>query len=111
MARFGNVSPVPTTSAKKTTKPVQPRSRRPVATPEEAKALYQQCTRFLSGTGRRDAETLLATIANDVPIDTYGAGGVVEELEIEVARRLGKEAALFMITGTMAQQSVLRIHA
>ncbi len=44
-------------------------------------------------------------------IDIYGSGGVVEELEKDVARRLGKESALFMITGTMAQQAVLRIHA
>ncbi len=43
--------------------------------------------------------------------DDYGRGGVVEELEREVATLLGKEAALFLLTGTMAQQAVLRIHA
>jgi threonine aldolase len=65
----------------------------------------------LTGSGRRDAAGLLATIPDDTQIDVYGSGGVVEELENEVALRLGKEAALFMITGTMAQQAALRIHA
>jgi threonine aldolase len=54
---------------------------------------------------------LLASIPTDTQIDIYGSGGVVEELEHDVARRLGKQSALFMITGTMAQQAVLRIHA
>ena len=59
----------------------------------------------------RRRRTLLATIPEDTQTDVYGSGGVVEELENDVAQRLGKEAALFMITGTMAQQAVLRIHA
>ena len=80
-------------------------------TPEELREIQRRCTRFLTGSGRRDAASLLATIPVDTQIDLYGSGGVVEELEHEVARRLGKESALFMITGTMAQQSVLRIHA
>ena len=65
----------------------------------------------MSGSGGRDAATLLATIPADTQTDVYGEGGVVAELEMEVARRLGKESALFLITGTMAQQAVLRIHA
>jgi len=65
----------------------------------------------MTGSGFRDAASQLATIPIDTKTDVYGSGGVVEELEIEVARRLGKESALFMITGTMAQQAVLRIHA
>ena len=65
----------------------------------------------MTGSGPRDAATLLASIPSDTQIDVYGSGGVVEELEQDVARRLGKESALFMITGTMAQQTVLRIHA
>ena len=80
-------------------------------TPEELREIQRRCTRFLTGSGRRDAASLLATSPVDTQIDLYGSGGVVEELEHEVARRLGKESALFMITGTMAQQSVLRIHA
>ena len=80
-------------------------------TPQHLREVYARCTRYVSGSGVRDAASLLAGIPVDTETDVYGSGGVVEELEIEVARRLGKESALFMITGTMAQQAVLRIHA
>ena len=69
------------------------------------------CTRFLAGTGRRSAETLLETIPIDTAIDTYGFGGVVAELEAQIATLLRKESAIFFVTGTMAQQATLRIHA
>lgn len=69
------------------------------------------CTRHLTGHGHRTAAELLATIPADVEMDHYGRGGVVAELEAEVARLLGKEAALFVPSGTMAQQAVLRVHA
>ncbi len=54
---------------------------------------------------------LLETIPPETAIDFYGTGGVVAELEAEVAKVLGKEAALFLPTGTMAQQATLRVHA
>jgi len=44
-------------------------------------------------------------------MDIYGRGGVVAELESEVATLLGAEAALFEVSGTMAQQAALRVHA
>ncbi|GGV20258.1 threonine aldolase family protein [Streptomyces spectabilis] len=44
------------------------------------------------------------------PTDMYG-DGVVADLEDEVARLLGKEAAAFFPTGTMAQQVALRCWA
>lgn len=44
-------------------------------------------------------------------MDYYGVGGVVTELETEVAQMLNKPAALFVPTGTMAQQATLRVHA
>ena len=107
---------MPTSPSKKTLKATPsprpaPRSPKPPPTPDELRAIHQRCTRFLSGSGSRDAATLLATIPADAQTDVYGEGGVVAELEMEVARRLGKESALFLITGTMAQQAVLRIHA
>jgi threonine aldolase len=77
----------------------------------ERRAIYLRCNRFLSGTGRGSAATFLSMIPEDTEIDTYGAGGIVEVLEHDVARRLGKESALFLISGTMAQQATLRIHA
>ena len=43
------------------------------------------------------------------PQDFYGAGGIVSQLEVEIAELMGKEAAVFMPSGTMAQQIALRI--
>lgn len=39
----------------------------------------------------------------------YGEGEVVDRLEKRIATLLGKEAAVFMPSGTMAQQIALRI--
>lgn len=69
------------------------------------------CDRFVAGDGPRTAEKLLALIPSDTTIDYYGNGGAVTELETEIAERLGKPAALFLPTGTMAQQATLRVHA
>lgn len=44
------------------------------------------------------------------PVDLYG-GGIVERLEARVAELLGKPAALWFPTGTMAQQAVLQVWA
>ncbi|MFF4504972.1 threonine aldolase family protein [Streptomyces sp. NPDC001401] len=46
----------------------------------------------------------------DEPVDIYG-NGIVEFLEEKTARLLGKEAAAFFPTGTMAQQVALRCWA
>jgi threonine aldolase len=78
---------------------------------DEIRALRAKCTRFLGGHGPRDAARMLATIPADTEPDRYGDGGVVAALEAEVAELLGKPAAVFMPSGTMAQQSVLRVHA
>lgn len=56
-------------------------------------------------------EELLSTVPSNAAMDYYGAGGVVSELEAEVALILGKPSALFLPTGTMAQQATLRVHA
>src|SRR5205823_2030074 len=53
----------------------------------------------------------LAEIPQDATPDVYGEGGVVEELEREVASILGKLAAVFLPSGTMARQIALRVHA
>ena len=63
------------------------------------------------GDGPRRAASLLATIPPDTEVDYYGVGGAVTALESKVASLLGKQAALFVPTGTMAQQAVLRVHA
>ncbi len=77
----------------------------------ELSALRAGCTRFLTGHGEVRAADLLATIAPDTEVDRYGDGGVVVALEAEIARLLGKPAAVFLPSGTMAQQIVLRVHA
>jgi threonine aldolase len=78
---------------------------------EEVNALRDQCTRFLHGHGPVTAAAMLATIPPDTQTDTYGDGGVVTELEAEIAGLLGKAAAVFVPSGTMGQQAVLRVHA
>lgn len=80
-------------------------------TPAELDAIWRSCRRFLGGHGYRSPAAQLAAIPADVIADTYGDGGVVAELESEVATILGKPAAIYMPSGTMAQQIVLRIHA
>ena len=49
-----------------------------------------------------------ATAARDLPGDNYSNGGVIAELEEKFARLLGKEAAIFMPTGTLANHLAVR---
>jgi len=76
-----------------------------------AAAAMAGCSRFLALHGDRPPHSLLADIPGEVEVDRYGVGGVVAELEEETARLLGKPAAVFLPSGTMAQQAVLRVHA
>jgi threonine aldolase len=82
---------------------------------EERRALIARCERSVNGRGARTVATTLAEIAtlseDELQPDTYGGGGVVALLEAEVRELLGKPAAVFMPSGTMAQQIALRIHA
>jgi threonine aldolase len=80
-------------------------------TAAEQAALRDQCTTFLTGHGPVRAADMLATIPPGTAVDRYGDGGAVTELEEEVAALLGKPAAVFVPSGTMAQQCVLRVHA
>jgi threonine aldolase len=83
--------------------------------PEEQRKLRAGCDRALGGIGLRTATDALAELAtlpaDDLDIDWYGEGGAVTVLETEVRELLGKPAAVFMPSGTMAQQIALRIHA
>ncbi|WP_089402792.1 threonine aldolase family protein [Geodermatophilus saharensis] len=78
---------------------------------DDLETLRPSCDRALSGHGPVRAGALLATIPADTAVDRYGAGGVVAELEAEVAGLLDKPAAVYLPSGTMAQQAVLRVHA
>jgi threonine aldolase len=82
-----------------------------VGVDDDLDALKDRCSRALAGHGPIRAADLLATIAPDTAVDRYGAGGVVADLEAEVAALLGMPAAVHVPSGTMAQQAVLRVHA
>ena len=72
------------------------------------------CTRWLGYRPvppREVLETLLEVVPVTAESDRYGDGGVVAELEAETATVLGKPAVMFLPSGTMAQQIVLRIWA
>jgi threonine aldolase len=77
------------------------------------RAAYARCTRQLSGVpmvtmaGQLDALAAAGADLDRAP-DAYG-GGLVAELEERVAGLLGKPAAAYFPTGTMAQQVALRI--
>ena len=77
----------------------------------EIERIRSTCTRWLAWHGDRTAAGLLSELPADINPDRYGEGGVVEELEAYVADLLGMPAAAFFVSGTMAQQIALRIHA
>jgi len=54
---------------------------------------------------------LSEAVCSDETPDRYGGGLLLEEFEAHIATLLGKEAAVFLPSGTMAQQIALRIHA
>lgn len=56
---------------------------------------------------------LLATLTagNKIGVDDYSRGGVVEKLETRMAALLGKETAVWLPTGTLANQLAVRLLA
>jgi threonine aldolase len=78
---------------------------------DDLDTLRRACSRAISGHGPARAADLLATVPPDTLVDRYGDGGVVAELEAEVAGVLGQPAAVYLPSGTMAQQAALRVHA
>lgn len=79
---------------------------------EELKNSYQQTKYKLGNHGNRDVGVLkqvLEATDSDVMSDIYGTGDVIETFEEKMADVLGKQAAGFFPSGTMAQQIALRI--
>jgi threonine aldolase len=83
----------------------------PARVDDDLRRLRDSCHRWLTGHGPGSAAELLATIDPDTVTDRYGEGGVVRDLEVQVASLLGLPAAVYLPSGTMAQQAVLRVHA
>ena len=77
-------------------------------------AARRGCTRWLLGHGDVTPSawlTELGAAATEDGLDWYGEGGEVTALESEVAELLGKDAAVLMPSGIMAQQAALRAWA
>jgi threonine aldolase len=81
----------------------------------DADAIRRACTRFLSHHYRRSPREVLAELAEltepELEADRYGEAGPITAFEAEIATTLGKEAAVFMPSGTMCQQIALRVWA
>ncbi|MEH6437440.1 threonine aldolase family protein [Massilia sp. DD77] len=81
----------------------------------EAELLRSCHTIFPGHRPRRPAEMYAAMAAwceeHDVDHDVYGSGALIQAFEDKVARLLGCEAAVFCVTGTMAQVTALRLGA
>jgi threonine aldolase len=79
--------------------------------------VWTGCDRTLSrfAAGERAAGVALRALADWTPdeaeLDRYGEGELASGLENRIAALLGKEAAVWLPSGTMAQQIALRIHA
>lgn len=78
------------------------------------RAVAEACSRTAFWQLPRTPAAALAEVADhaaahDLGWDRYGAGGAVEQVEAELLDVFGTEAAAFFPSGTMAQQSVLRV--
>ena len=76
--------------------------------------LQRRCATIFPGHRARTPAELFAAMAawseaHGVEHDVYGSGALLQEFEAKVARLLGKEAAVFCISGTMAQVTALRL--
>lgn len=76
--------------------------------------LLQQCHTVFPGHRARSPAEMFAAMsrwceANGVANDIYGSGALIQEFEAKVAAILGMEAAVFCISGTMAQSIALRL--
>ncbi|WP_246215594.1 threonine aldolase family protein [Listeria valentina] len=79
---------------------------------ERLKKSYQETQLKLGGNGPRNVGVLKEALQNvdgNMESDMYGSGAVIEAFEQKMAQVLGKEAAVFFPSGTMAQQIALRI--
>jgi len=79
-----------------------------------ADELYARCNNVLPGHGpRQTMKVIFQELADGLDgsetLDRYGTGDTLSAFETEVAEIFGKPAAVFLPSGTMAQQIALRI--
>lgn len=73
---------------------------------------FNQTTYQVTGHGKRNMKVLkeaFELIDENLDSDIYGSGKIIEDFQDQMAKYLGKEAAVFFPSGTMAQQIALRI--
>lgn len=73
---------------------------------------YGKAPHRTTGNGPRNVNVLLESLRGvdgDTPSDMYGRGETIGKFERKLAEMLGKEAAVFFPSGTMAQQIALRV--
>jgi threonine aldolase len=85
-------------------------------TPQAREALRRRCTVVIGGPPELSAsEEMIAAgdwcREHGYAPDRYGDGPIVADFEARIASLLGCDAAVFMPSGTMAQQIALRVHA
>lgn len=76
--------------------------------------LIRHCARFLNGHGKSDAYHTFLELAQyceskGAEADLYGIGEFLNSFENQIAALVGKESAVFMPSGVMAQSIALRI--
>lgn len=80
----------------------------------DVRTLLTQCDNPIPGHGAPESlksrlTELAAAVDDTADQDSYGTGSYLQAFEAEIASMFGKEAAVFMPSGTMAQQIALRI--
>ncbi len=80
----------------------------------DSRLIFEQCDNRLPGHGStKSAKQALAELVEwmdgSEDLDYYGQGACISEFESEIATLFGKQSAVFMPSGTMAQQIALRI--
>ena len=80
----------------------------------DPKQILEQCSNVLVGHGepvslKATLGQLAESLDGSEDLDVYGSGTFINTFEQELAERFGKESAVFMPSGTMAQQIALRI--
>lgn len=82
-------------------------------TEQEQERILRRCERFLTQHYPQSPHQVLRNLSEfvepEAKADRYGTGKLIESFESEIAQLLGKEAAVFMPSGTMCQPIALRI--